>query len=60
MPEDTPRLARRASAAPGGGSSSTTFTPLQDPVTHADIVAPNPAPNASVPAVPTCRVIVDP
>jgi hypothetical protein len=44
---------RNASA----GSPSTTFKPVHDTNTNTDFVAPNPAPNSSAPAVPTCRVV---
>lgn len=39
------------------GSPSTTFKPVRDSVSHEDMVVNNPAPNASVPAVPTGRVV---
>ena len=45
-------------AVPSGGSPSLAieFRPTRDPVTNADMVARNPAPNASAPAVPSCIV----
>jgi len=46
-------------AAQAGSSNTTTFKPLQDPITHKDVGAANPAPNASAPAFPTCRVVND-
>ena len=38
-------------------SPSTTFKPVQDSVSRENLVVSNPAPNASVPAVPTGRVV---
>lgn len=38
-------------------SSKVDFRPMQDPETKADMVVRNPAPNASAPAVPACRVV---
>jgi hypothetical protein len=42
---------------PQSGSPSTTFKPVQDSISRIDLVVSNPAPNASVPAVPTCLVV---
>jgi hypothetical protein len=52
-----PRRDESALQSSQAGSPTTTFKPLRDPVTNTDMVAPNPAPNASAPAVPTCRVV---
>ena len=37
--------------------ATTTFEPVKDPETNADMVVRNPAPNSSAPAVSSCRVI---